>query len=108
MGFRDYLEITRDKTAYLFSACCRSAGIVSDVNGSMLDALSDFGLSFGLLFQMVDDLIDRDHHLDPSVDLGLKTREFAERAKGLTNTFNPGPPREKLTELVDFVLRQLD
>jgi geranylgeranyl pyrophosphate synthase len=103
-----YLDITESKTAVLFSACCRSAGLVGGADGPALAALSGFGLDFGILFQIVDDIMDNDHGLDPGIDLGSKAREYAEKAKRRAHAFAQGPYAEKLQDLVEYVLGRLD
>ncbi len=47
------------KTAALFEACFLCGGIISEAY-DMLKDLSEIGRDVGLLFQMVDDIIDRD------------------------------------------------
>jgi geranylgeranyl pyrophosphate synthase len=107
LGFEEYLEISSDKTAHLFRACCATAGIVSRTDDATIRALGAFGLSFGLVFQMVDDLMDKDAGLDPRVDLPSKVREYAERSRGEARALPPSMYREKLCELLDFVLAQV-
>jgi octaprenyl-diphosphate synthase len=106
MEIEEYLEITTDKTAALFSACCRTAGIVSGADEKTIAALADFGLSFGLTFQMVDDLLDRDYRLDPRVDLPAQAKDYAEKAKARTEALPPSVYRERLRDLTDFVIGQ--
>jgi geranylgeranyl pyrophosphate synthase len=102
-----YLEITADKTAVLFSACCKTAALLSGAPEAVADALGEFGLTFGLTFQMVDDLMDRDHRLDPSVDLREKALEYADRARARIAVLAPSKYRQGLEALVDFVIHQV-
>ncbi len=106
LPFDAYLEITADKTAVLFSACCRTAGILCGAPQATVDALGEFGLAFGLTFQMVDDLMDGDHRLDPRVSLREKALAYAESARARTAVLAPSEYREGLRSLIDFVLRQ--
>jgi octaprenyl-diphosphate synthase len=53
-----YLEITRDKTASLFSTCCYLGGFIASGSESQLCALSEYGLNIGTAFQITDDLLD--------------------------------------------------
>ena len=46
------------KTASLLSASCRIGAIVASLNRPMIDALSEFGRSYGMAFQIVDDIFD--------------------------------------------------
>jgi len=54
----DHLEIIRRKTADLFAACTRIGAILAESGEAREKALSRYGLSLGLCFQMVDDLLD--------------------------------------------------
>lgn len=56
----DYLQVITNKTAILFAAACRTAGLLAGVTEDQLDALHDFGLETGMAFQLVDDALDYD------------------------------------------------
>ncbi|MBP7147450.1 MAG: polyprenyl synthetase family protein [Acidobacteria bacterium] len=53
-----HMAIVERKTAWLFSACCRSAGILGGVAPETEEDLAAFGMEFGIAFQIVDDLLD--------------------------------------------------
>ena len=53
-----YLTSIEGKTASLFSTACRIGGIVSGQPRDQIDALTTYGLSFGMAFQIIDDVID--------------------------------------------------
>ncbi len=103
LAYEDYREIASDKTAVLFSACCRSAAILCDTDGRS-GALGEFGLTFGLTFQMADDLVDGDHGLPPGYDLRARTVEHASRARACLQSFPAGVYRESLSALIDYVV----
>ena len=52
-----YLDIVTRKTAWLFSGCCRTGALLAD-REEWQAPLSAYGLSLGIAFQMVDDLLD--------------------------------------------------
>jgi octaprenyl-diphosphate synthase len=54
----DHLEIIRRKTASLFSACLRIGAMLAEAGEKKERALSEYGMSLGICFQMVDDLLD--------------------------------------------------
>lgn len=54
----DYLDAIQGKTAALFSTACRIGGIIGGLPAHHLDALADFGLLYGMAFQVVDDVLD--------------------------------------------------
>ncbi len=55
-----YLDVITRKTAVLFAAACKGAGLLSSASASTCDALHQFGLNLGIAFQMTDDLLDYD------------------------------------------------
>ncbi len=54
----DYAAAIEGKTAALFSTACRIGGLVADLPRDQIDALTDFGLHYGMAFQVVDDILD--------------------------------------------------
>jgi geranylgeranyl pyrophosphate synthase len=58
LGFSDYVEVATKKTARLFAASCECGGIMGGGNAIAVQAVYDFGLGFGIAFQMQDDLLD--------------------------------------------------
>jgi Geranylgeranyl pyrophosphate synthase len=53
-----YTSAITGKTASLFGTACRVGGMVSAVDDSTLDALTEFGHHLGMCFQIVDDVLD--------------------------------------------------
>ncbi|GAC1561875.1 MAG: polyprenyl synthetase family protein [Vulcanimicrobiaceae bacterium] len=54
----DYTEIAIKKTATLFAASAECGAIMSGATPLRVKALRDYGLYFGIAFQMLDDLLD--------------------------------------------------
>ncbi|PZR59489.1 MAG: polyprenyl synthetase family protein [Candidatus Meridianibacter frigidus] len=54
----EYLEIVQKKTASLFAASAQCGAIMGGARAQDVEALRDFGLYFGIAFQMHDDLLD--------------------------------------------------
>ncbi len=54
----DYMTIITDKTAVLMEAACRGGAILGALPAELEDALSNFGFSLGIAFQMTDDVLD--------------------------------------------------
>ncbi|HEX5947821.1 MAG TPA: polyprenyl synthetase family protein [Acidimicrobiales bacterium] len=54
----DYAAAIEGKTAALYSTACRIGGIVADLPRDQIDALTGFGLHYGMAFQVVDDILD--------------------------------------------------
>jgi octaprenyl-diphosphate synthase len=54
----EHLDIVRRKTAYMFSVCAEVGGIVAGATLQQRRALSRYGLSLGIAFQLTDDVLD--------------------------------------------------
>ena len=54
----DCLAVITAKTAQLFSAACEVGAVVAEQPKEISQALANFGLNFGIGFQLIDDLID--------------------------------------------------
>jgi len=54
----EYLDAIDGKTAALFSTACRIGALVSGIDRHHVDTLTQFGRSFGMAFQICDDVAD--------------------------------------------------
>lgn len=54
----EHFEIIRRKTAYLFGGCAQIGGMLGEVGEAQQQALREYGFSLGIMFQLVDDLLD--------------------------------------------------
>jgi octaprenyl-diphosphate synthase len=54
----EHLEIVRRKTAYMFRACAEIGAIIAGANPDQRRALAHYGLSVGIAFQLIDDVLD--------------------------------------------------
>ena len=53
-----YFDVLKRKTAYLFSASCEIGAILGEASDEQQSALREYGLSLGIAFQLIDDLLD--------------------------------------------------
>jgi octaprenyl-diphosphate synthase len=53
-----YLNVVRSKTAILMSAACEAGAILGAATPERQKALSEFGMSLGIAFQLMDDTLD--------------------------------------------------
>jgi heptaprenyl diphosphate synthase len=53
-----YLRAIEGKTAALFATACRVGGLVGELPRAHVDRLTEFGLHYGMAFQIVDDVLD--------------------------------------------------
>ncbi|MBN1903804.1 MAG: polyprenyl synthetase family protein [Deltaproteobacteria bacterium] len=54
----EYLDVITLKTAELISVCCEAGAVAAERDEKTAKALKNFGLSMGIAFQMIDDLLD--------------------------------------------------
>jgi len=55
---QEYLEIVEKKTAGLMSFCCKAAALTGNASAKDSQALVNYGLNFGIAFQIIDDCMD--------------------------------------------------
>ena len=55
---KDYLEMIEGKTAVMFLTCAEIGARVSGADDEVIQLMAQWGLSVGLCFQLMDDLID--------------------------------------------------
>jgi octaprenyl-diphosphate synthase len=53
-----YFDVIARKTAYLFSACCEIGALLGGATPEQQIAMRDYGMSLGVSFQLIDDLLD--------------------------------------------------
>lgn len=57
----NYLEIITRKTALLMQSCCAAGALSVEATPKQVQRISYFGLNFGILFQLRDDLLDSEN-----------------------------------------------
>ncbi|MEM6603394.1 MAG: polyprenyl synthetase family protein [Pseudomonadota bacterium] len=68
---QDYFDIINAKTASLFSAACEAGALLAGATPEYVQILKAFGQDFGLIFQIIDDILDYESHFDAmGKDLG--------------------------------------
>jgi heptaprenyl diphosphate synthase len=55
---QEYLTAIADKTAALMAAACRIGGLTANLDRSSIEALTTYGESLGMVFQIRDDVLD--------------------------------------------------
>jgi octaprenyl-diphosphate synthase len=54
----EHFEIIHRKTAHLFGGCAQIGGLLGEVGADQQTALREYGFNLGVMFQLVDDLLD--------------------------------------------------
>lgn len=73
---KHYITIVKNKTANLFAASCQAGVLAVDRKTKTKDMLKDYGLNFGIAFQIADDSMDliasrRELGKDPGADFKM-------------------------------------
>jgi len=122
---RNIINMQKKKTGELFGFCCESIGIIKGVSSKKRKKLKNIGINIGLLFQIVDDLID---HKGDSTIVGKPTKRDKKKGKatlinllGYKETLNfaknlkqkitkeikvLGPKTNDLLSSIDFILER--
>ncbi len=58
VNWDNYIQKSISKTASLFAAATRSAGILNNLSEEEVESLTNYGQNLGIAFQIIDDLID--------------------------------------------------
>lgn len=58
LGEPKYIDIIRRKTGTLTAVACELGAYYTDADPSVVQALSDYGMSAGVAFQIIDDVLD--------------------------------------------------
>ena len=75
---KNIINMQKKKTGELFGFCCESIAIIKGVNSIKRKKLKEIGINIGLLFQIVDDLID---YKGDSLIVGKPTRSDEKSGK---------------------------
>jgi geranylgeranyl pyrophosphate synthase len=75
---KNIINMQKKKTGELFGFCCESIAIIKSVNFAKRKELKEIGINIGLLFQIVDDLID---YKGDSMIVGKPTRGDEKKGK---------------------------
>ena len=54
----NYIDIITRKTAMLMRSCCAAGALSVNASPEQVQQIADFGLNFGILFQLRDDILD--------------------------------------------------
>ena len=93
-----YLEIITRKTAMLMRSCCVSGALSVVATPEQIQHISDFGLNFGILFQLRDDLLDKENTEQAQALLP----EYLEKTMESLERFPASETLEALRELTVF------
>ena len=100
-----YLDIITRKTAMLMRSCCAAGAMSVGATTEQIEKISDFGLCFGQLFQMRDDILDADDAESVTFAKQLLP-SYQQKALGLLKELPDLKMVEVLKDLVAFCVER--
>ena len=94
----NYLEIITRKTAMLMRSCCAAGALSVNASPKQVQQIADFGLNFGILFQLRDDILDGENK---EIAKALLLTYYGKTMKTLEG-FPPSETLEALSDLTVF------
>ena len=93
-----YLDIITRKTATLLRSCCVAGALSVDATQEQVQQMADFGLNFGTLFQLRDDILDGENVEQAQALLPV----YYEKTMKALEGFPPSEITETLRDLTVF------
>lgn len=100
----DYLRILKNKTALLMAASCKSGAMLNGASREIAEACENFGLCFGMAYQLVDDFNDKDVSVGITFNLLEIAGNYIVEAKKSLDFADGEESRKMLDLLCDYVL----
>ena len=94
----NYLDIITRKTATLLRSCCVAGALSVDATQEQVQQMADFGLNFGTLFQLRDDILDGENVEQAQALLPV----YYEKTMKALEGFEPSEITETLRDLTVF------
>lgn len=101
-GADQYLEIITRKTALLMQSCCIAGALSVNASEEQVQCIADFGLHFGILFQLRDDILDTENTEKAN---GLIIN-YLEKSINQIQKLPPSTIRDALTDLTYFCAKR--
>ena len=93
-----YLDIITRKTATLLRSCCVAGALSVDATQEQVQQMADFGINFGILFQLRDDMLDGENVKQAQALLPV----YYEKTMKALEGFEPSEITEALRDLTVF------
>jgi geranylgeranyl pyrophosphate synthase len=99
-----YLEIITRKTAMLMRSCCVAGALSVNATPEQVEQIADFGLCFGILFQLRDDTLDGENTAEARALLP----EYLQKTLDSLKLFPESDTLEALRDLTVFCAERED
>ena len=94
----NYLDIITRKTAVLMRSCCAAGALSVNATTEQVQQMADFGINFGILFQLRDDILDGENIEQARTLLPVYYKKTMQALEG----FPPSEIIEALRDLTAF------
>lgn len=101
---QDYLKIIEGKTAAFMGACCKLGAITVEAKDEESKALENYGLNFGMVYQIIDDCIDGDRNALKNNITIENAEEFALKAEEVIEDLDSSVYKDGLISLLNYVV----
>lgn len=101
---QDYLNIIEGKTAAFMGACCKLGAKVVEAKEEDIIALENFGLNFGMIYQIIDDCVDGDPNAVKNNITIENTTEFVAKAHKAIENLELSVYKQGLISFLNYVL----
>ena len=95
---RPYLDLITRKTALLMRSCCAAGALSVNATPEQVKQIADFGLNFGILFQLRDDILDGENTAEAQALLP----EYLQKTLDSLKSFPASETLEALRDLTVF------
>ena len=93
-----YIDIITRKTAMLMRSCCAAGALSVEATPEQVQQIADFGINFGILFQLRDDLLDGENLEQAQALLPV----YHDKTMNALEGFPPSEIIEALRDLTEF------
>ncbi|MBN7575113.1 polyprenyl synthetase [Clostridium sp. 2-1] len=100
---QDYFNIIEGKTASFMAACCKLGAKIVNAKEE-IEALENYGLNLGMLYQIIDDCTDGDSNATKNNITVEDAKEFALKAEQAIKNLEPSVYKDNLNSLLNYVL----
>lgn len=104
INFNEYMKIIIGKTALFMSSCCEMGAMLSSKEENKIEEFKQFGLNFGIAYQLIDDFKDEDIKGGLTVNGVEKAKEYADSAIENIQFIKNQELKNSFEGLVDFVV----
>lgn len=100
---QNYIRIIENKTAALFRACAESGAVAVGASQDDRQKMRELGRLTGILFQVKDDLLDKEKE---EKEGNILIEKYMKEARDILNTYPDNDKRKSLEDYIEFVVNR--